>query len=65
MTMTATITRWSRLAVLVVLLLAACNKPATWGSAPDFTFKPLAGGADTKLSSLAGKPIVLNFWNDW
>ncbi len=34
------------------------------GNAADFTFTSFAGKA-LKLSSFAGKPVVLNFWADW
>ncbi len=32
--------------------------------APDFTLKDL-NGKDTSLSSLVGKPLVLDFWGSW
>jgi cytochrome oxidase Cu insertion factor (SCO1/SenC/PrrC family) len=34
------------------------------GDALDFQFTSFAGKTQ-KLSSLAGKPVVLNFWADW
>jgi thiol-disulfide isomerase/thioredoxin len=35
-----------------------------WGNATDFTFTTFDGKTE-KLSSLAGKPLVVNFWADW
>jgi len=34
------------------------------GNAQDFSFAAFSGKT-MKLSSLAGKPVVLNFWADW
>jgi cytochrome c biogenesis protein CcmG/thiol:disulfide interchange protein DsbE len=33
--------------------------------APDFTLPPLDGNADVSLSSLRGRPVVVNFWASW
>jgi thiol-disulfide isomerase/thioredoxin len=38
--------------------------PGTWGDAKDFTFKTF-DGKSIKLSSLGGKPLVVNFWATW
>jgi len=56
------------LCVLSVLLLACPSKPARAPSAsdqaPDFTLNALDGGKVT-LSSLRGKPVVIDFWGTW
>jgi thiol-disulfide isomerase/thioredoxin len=52
------------LPILMLLLLAGCAKPRWTGNAVDFSFKTF-DGKETKLSSYAGQPIVLNFWADW
>ena len=53
------------LPIVFVLLLAGCSKAPKWtGNAVDFSFKTF-DGKETKLSSYAGQPIVLNFWADW
>lgn len=55
----------SLLGVAVVIVLAGCaTQDSGWGDAPDFSFTPY-GGAETKLSGLAGKPTVVNFWAVW
>lgn len=33
--------------------------------APDFTLDRLGGGESVKLSSLRGKPVMINFWASW
>lgn len=38
--------------------------PMTGFLAPDFTLKALDGG-DMQLSTLRGKPVILNFWATW
>lgn len=38
--------------------------PLTGFLAPDFTLTALAGN-DLQLSSLRGKPVILNFWATW
>ena len=35
------------------------------GGLPDITLPCLGGGADVTLSSLRGKPLVLNLWASW
>ena len=34
-------------------------------AAPDFTLERLDGSGDLRLSSLAGKAVVVNFWASW
>lgn len=51
--------------LFLLLAFTACAKPSWTGSAQDFTFQNFATGQPTKLSSYAGKPVVLNFWADW
>ena len=57
----------------LVLLLAGCTTGSTSSgteearagqSAPDFQLKDL-DGQDISLSSLRGKPVLLNFWATW
>ena len=43
----------------------AIGSPLVGRSAPDFTLRPLDGGAPVTLASLRGKPVVLNFWATW
>ncbi|MEO5952326.1 MAG: redoxin domain-containing protein, partial [Chloroflexia bacterium] len=38
--------------------------PRVGAEAPDFTLKDLAGN-EVKLSSLRGKPVMINFWATW
>lgn len=38
--------------------------PAVGQQAPDFTLKTLDGG-EVRLSSLQGKPVLMNFWASW
>lgn len=53
------------LPILLLLAFTGCAKPQHWtGNATDFSFKTF-DGKDMKLSSYAGKPVVLNFWADW
>ena len=43
----------------------AAAAPGTRGSvAPDFTLKRL-DGSDLQLSSLRGKPVIIDFWDTW
>ena len=51
--------------LLILLVLAGCAKPHWSGDAQDFSFKDFNTGQEMKLSSFAGKPVVLNFWADW
>jgi cytochrome c biogenesis protein CcmG/thiol:disulfide interchange protein DsbE len=39
--------------------------PLVGRPAPPFTLEPVGGGAPVSLASLAGKPVVLNFWATW
>ncbi len=57
---------------LVALLLAnlwrdphKVSSPLVGKPAPPFVLQPLDGGAPTTLASLAGHPVVLNFWATW
>jgi hypothetical protein len=47
-----------------LLILAGCPKPGGWGDAPDFSYTQ-SDGAQAKLSNLAGKVTVVNFWAVW
>jgi len=53
-------------AILIFLLLAACNSahpPRIGNPAPDFT---VADGQKTiSLAQFRGKPVLLNFWATW
>jgi cytochrome c biogenesis protein CcmG/thiol:disulfide interchange protein DsbE len=57
--------------LVAVLLLNLGRDPHVIGSplvgraAPDFTLRPLDGGAPVTLASLRGRPVVLNFWATW
>ena len=57
------IARISSLALLLALALAGCPGPGGggWGGAKDFTYASY-DGVQAKLSSHAGKPVVVNFW---
>ncbi len=64
---------WFGLAIVVTLVivvlfglrLTQLNQPAlATGAAPDWTLKTF-DGQTLSLSSLRGKPIVLNFWASW
>jgi cytochrome c biogenesis protein CcmG/thiol:disulfide interchange protein DsbE len=57
---------------LVGLLLANLKRdphkvasPLVGKAAPPFVLQPLDGGAAVTLASLAGQPVVLNFWATW
>jgi thiol-disulfide isomerase/thioredoxin len=57
------------LALTLALALAASPalaipEPASRKAAPDFELKDL-GGKRVKLSSLAGKVVIVNFWATW
>lgn len=41
------------------------TSPLVGRPAPPFVLQPLDGGAPVTLASLAGHPIVLNFWATW
>lgn len=43
----------------------AIASPIVGAAAPNFTLNPVGGGAPVSLSSLAGKPVVINFWSSW
>ena len=57
--------------LVAVLLLNLGRNPHMIGSplvgrtAPEFTLRPLDGGAPVTLASLRGRPLVLNFWATW
>ncbi len=44
---------------------AAIETPMVGRPAPPFRLQPAGGGAPVSLASLAGKPVVLNFWATW
>jgi peroxiredoxin len=52
--------------VLAAGLLAGCtsNPPREEATAPDFQLKSLAGPT-VSLSTLRGRPVLLNFWATW
>ncbi|MFN8532217.1 MAG: TlpA disulfide reductase family protein [Dehalococcoidia bacterium] len=54
--------------VITMLLLAACQgsnaAPVVGGAAPDFNLGQL-DGSPLSLSSLKGKPVLINFWATW
>jgi cytochrome c biogenesis protein CcmG/thiol:disulfide interchange protein DsbE len=41
------------------------GSPLVGRAAPEFTLRPLDGGAPVTLQSLRGRPLVLNFWATW
>jgi len=57
--------------LLAVLLLNlgrdphAVDSPLVGRAAPAFSLAPVGGGAPTSLASLAGRPVVVNFWATW
>lgn len=62
-----------RIAIGVLMLGLLALQPAAaatdgtrveWGNAPDFSMLSFEGD-ELKLSDLAGKPVVLNFWAEW
>jgi cytochrome c biogenesis protein CcmG/thiol:disulfide interchange protein DsbE len=57
---------------LVVLLLLNLDRnphmvasPLVGRPAPDFVLQPLGGGEPVALSTLRGRPVVVNFWATW
>lgn len=53
------------LGLLVWRLTHESHPPKIGGPAPAFTLKRLDGSGTVNLTSLRGKPIVLNFWASW
>lgn len=59
------------LPLLAVLLLNLGRDPRSTRSpligqpAPLFSLAPVGGGAEVSLSSLRGRPVVVNFWATW
>jgi len=59
------------LPLLVILVANLGRDPHTVASplvgrpAPGFALTPVGGGAPVSLASLAGRPVVLNFWATW
>jgi len=43
----------------------AIASPIVGTTAPNFTLSPVGGGPPVSLASLAGKPVVINFWSSW
>lgn len=58
---------WSRLATAQHIISGAATVPLVGHPAPDFTLTPWnsSSGQSIHLSSLKGKPVVLNFWASW
>jgi cytochrome c biogenesis protein CcmG/thiol:disulfide interchange protein DsbE len=68
--------RWGRLALVVipgilfvtlfgVYLFKDAQKPAVGSTAPNFEAAYLTTPGTFELSSLRGKPVLLNFWASW
>jgi len=70
--------RWVLLVGLVLLLPlvavlylnlghdpSAIETPMIGRPAPPFELRPAGGGAPVSLASLAGQPVVINFWATW
>ncbi len=53
------------LALLVWKLTHQQHAPAVGSVAPAFTLPRLEGSGNLSLSSLRGRPVVLNFWASW
>ena len=53
------------LAIFAVYLFRDARKPVVGSAAPDFTAAYLEDQGALKLSSLRGKPVLLNFWASW
>ena len=59
------------LPLLVILVANLGRDPHTVASplvgrpAPGFALTPVGGGAPVSLATLAGRPVVLNFWATW
>lgn len=41
------------------------SSPLVGRAAPAFTLRPVGGGAPVSLTSLRGRPVVVNFWATW
>ena len=50
---------------LFAVYLLGNDKPVPGSQAPDFTARYLDGSGSLALSSLEGKPVLLNFWASW
>ena len=57
---------WLSIVILAVILVTGCakNPPREGITASDFQLKSLEGTTIT-LSSLRGRPVLLNFWATW
>ena len=53
------------LGLLVWRLTHQAHAPKIGGPAPSFTLRKLDGSGTVALSSLRGKPVVINFWASW
>jgi cytochrome c biogenesis protein CcmG/thiol:disulfide interchange protein DsbE len=53
------------LALLVWRLTHQSHPPKIGGPAPNFSLKRIDGGGKLDLTSLRGKPVVINFWASW
>jgi cytochrome c biogenesis protein CcmG/thiol:disulfide interchange protein DsbE len=58
---------WSRLTTAQHIISGAATIPLVGHPAPDFTLAPWdsTSGQSIRLSSLKGKPVILNFWASW
>ena len=58
---------WSRLTTAQHIISSAATIPLVGHVAPDFTLTPWdsSSGQTLRLSSLKGKPVILNFWASW
>ena len=53
------------LALLVWRLTHQSHPPKIGGPAPNFSLKRIDGNGKLDLTSLRGKPVVINFWASW
>jgi cytochrome c biogenesis protein CcmG/thiol:disulfide interchange protein DsbE len=53
------------LGLFAVYLFNDARKPVVGSKAPDFTAAYLDEPGELRLSSLRGKPVLLNFWASW
>lgn len=53
------------IAIFGVYLFRDARKPVVGSTAPDFTAPYLEEAGSFRLSSLRGKPVLLNFWASW
>jgi cytochrome c biogenesis protein CcmG, thiol:disulfide interchange protein DsbE len=53
------------IALFGIYLVRQADKPVPGGLAPDFSAPYLGKSGELTLSSLRGKPVLLNFWASW